>query len=147
MGSKSAESSGKFDVLYYARFDIDEALMPPQVTIIKPHSFVGHKMKCATFPNNSQIKRIESDAFSASSIKKLELPASLEMIGDSCFSFASELTEIKVSPKNKVFKVFDEKCLLMMSQPGSGVFDVLFFGMRDIESVRIPSYIKIINNS
>ena len=144
---KSAESSGKFDVLYYARFDIDEALMPPQVTIIKPHSFVGHKMlKCVTFPNNSQIKRIESFAFSASSIKKLELPASLEMIGDSCFSFASELTEIKVSPKNKVFKVFDEKCLLMMSQPGSGVFDVLIFGMRDIESVRIPSYIKIISD-
>ncbi|KAK8837408.1 hypothetical protein M9Y10_036842 [Tritrichomonas musculus] len=144
---KSAESSGKFDVLYYARFDIDEALMPPQVTIIKPYSFGRHKMlKCVTFPNNSQIKRIENYAFCGSSIKKLELPASLEMIGDSCFNAVSELTEIKVSPKNKVFKVFDEKCLLMMSQPGSGVFDVLIFGMRDIESVRIPSYIKIINN-
>ncbi|KAK8839270.1 hypothetical protein M9Y10_032202 [Tritrichomonas musculus] len=143
---KSVESSDKFDILYYAHFDIDEALIPPQVTIIKSHSFSDHKMlKCVTFPNNSQIKRIEGFAFCCSGIKKLELPASLERFDDYCFISVSELTEIKVSPKNKFFKVLDEKCLLMMSQPGSGVFDVLFFGMRDIESFIIPSYIKTIN--
>lgn len=57
------------------------------------------------------------------------------------------LKEIKVSPKNKVFKILNEKCLLAMSDPKSGIFDTLLFGMRDIESVLIPSYIKVIEIS
>lgn len=34
-----------------------------------------------------------------------------------------------------------------MSDPKSGIFDTLLFGMRDIESVLIPSYIKVIEIS
>lgn len=88
--SKSDESSDKFGILYYARFDIEEAVIPRQVTIIKPNPFDGHKkLKSVTFPGNSMLKRIEDYPFSGSTLEKLVIPASLEQIGEKWLLFCS----------------------------------------------------------
>ena len=58
----------KFDVLYYAQFDIKEAMIPAQVSVIKPRSFNCHRcLKSVKFSPNSELKRIEDFAFTESS--------------------------------------------------------------------------------
>ncbi|KAK8841497.1 hypothetical protein M9Y10_027116 [Tritrichomonas musculus] len=144
---KSSESSDKFDVLHFACSDIKEAVIPPQVTRIKEYSFFNHdKLKTVRCSTNSELKCIEDYVFNFSSIESLSLPASVELIGDYCFSSISHLRSFEISPKNKFFKLLDGKYVVKESNRGSGVFDTIIFGRRDMESVSIPSHIKVINN-
>lgn len=145
---KTDEKSDTFDVLYFATNNIKDAVIPPQIKVIKEFSFYNHlKLQSVTFDGSSNIKIIEDNVFANSFIKKFELPASLEKICDNCFANVVHLTQIEVSSENIFFKVVDGQLLLEESKKGSGVFDVILFARRDIESVNIPSYIKRINNS
>ncbi|KAK8841617.1 hypothetical protein M9Y10_027242 [Tritrichomonas musculus] len=144
---KSSESSDKFDVLLFARSDIEEAVIPPQVTRIKKYSFDHHnELKTVRFSTNSELKCIEDSAFSYSRIESLSLPASLEQIGDGCFSHTRNLRKVEISPENKFFKMMNGKCVVRESSRGSGVFDVIVLAARDIASISIPPHIKVINN-
>ena len=144
---KSIESSDKFDVLHFARFDIEEAVIPPQVTRIKEWSFDHHdKLKTVRFSTNSELKCIDNFAFNYSSIECLSLPTSVEQIGDLCFSNARNLRKVEISPENKFFNLFDDKCVVKESRRGSGAFDVIVFAVRDIESISIPPRIKVITD-
>ena len=144
---KSQEKSDTFDVLLYARFDIKEAVIPPQIKFIKTYSFYNHReMTSLIFPKNSQLKSIEGNSLAFASISKLVLPASLETIENSVFEYIQNLSEIEVSPDNQKFKSIDKKYLLMKCDVKNKNFDVLFFCVRNIENAKIPSYIKIINN-
>lgn len=61
---KSQKNSEIFDVLIYARSDITDAVIPPQVKIIKEMSFGYHKnLKSVKFTNNAIPISIERDAF------------------------------------------------------------------------------------
>ena len=76
---KSMKSSDKFDVLNFARSDIEEAVIPPQVTRIKTRSFDHHKkLKTVRFSTNSELKCIEDYTFSFRSVESLSLPASVK---------------------------------------------------------------------
>ena len=60
---KSSESSDKFDVLHIARPDIEEAVIPPQVTRIKRRSFFNRcNLKTVRFStqNSSALKMLHS---------------------------------------------------------------------------------------
>ncbi|KAK8853734.1 hypothetical protein M9Y10_016277 [Tritrichomonas musculus] len=144
---KSSESSDKFDVLHFACFDIEEAVIPPQVTRIKTWSFSNHqRLKTVRFSTNSELKCIENYAFSMSSIESLSLPASVEQIGDWCFSNTRNLRKVEISPENKFFKLFEGSFVVKESRRGSGAFDAIIFASRDIENASIPPHIKVINN-
>lgn len=144
---KSDDKTDKFDVLYYAQFDIKEAMIPAQVSVIKPRSFNCHRfLKSVKFSPNSELKRIEDYAFSESSIESLSLPASVEKIADFAFCVTPNLNRVEVSADNKFFKLIDDKYIVRESIVGSGIFDVIIFARRDIESIIIPSHIKTINN-
>ncbi|KAK8834498.1 hypothetical protein M9Y10_032643 [Tritrichomonas musculus] len=143
---KSSESSDKFDVLHFARPDIEEAVIPPQVTRIKKWSFDRrNKLKTVRFSTNSELKCIEDFAFSFSRIESLSLPASLEQIGGYSFFNAYYLRKVEISPENKFFKMMNGKCVVRESSRGSGVFDVIVLAARDIASISIPPHIKVIN--
>lgn len=144
---KSQENSDEFDILYYARFDIEEALIPPQVKILKQRSFGHHKkLKTVEFTENSQLKSIENNTFELSSIQKVVLPASFEEIDGYSFSDSDNLVDIEISPKNKNFQLFENKYLLKKSDPKNTTFDILICARRDIENAIIPSQIKVISN-
>lgn len=74
------------------------------------------------------------------------LPGDVEAIDGFCFSDIRELIDIKVSQKNVNFSIFENKYLVKKSTPESKIFDVIVFARRDIDSVVIPSHIKIIDN-
>lgn len=143
---KSQINFDDFDLLYYAKSDIENAIIPFQVKIIKRRSFQNHnKLKTVTFPEDSQLKSIEDFAFASSSINKIKLPASIENISFNCFSSVKNLNEIEIFSKSKTFSIIDKKYLVKKSR-GSSEFDILIFARRDIENASIPSQIKVIND-
>lgn len=147
LAGKSQEDRDVFDVLLYARYDIEEAVIPPQIEIVNENSFNNHdKLKSVLFPNNSKLKRIEYSAFSSSTLSKLVLPASLEYMHHSALCTIEYLNEIEVSPKNQTFSMINKTLLVKKIDPSSKVFDYLVFCRRDIEHIEIPSYIKVIGD-
>ena len=141
------DSCDNFNVLYTSLFDVKEAVIPAHVTVIKAHSFSCHSnLKSVKFEPNSQLKLIEDYSFDYCHIEHLSLPASVETIGDNCFSGTNRLIEIEISPENKNFKLIDGKYVVKESRTGSGVFDVIILARRDIESINIPPHIRVINN-
>lgn len=92
---KSKEDSDVFDVLYYTRYDIQDAVIPIQIEIIKEYSFFYYtKLKSITFPKNSKLKQIERCAFNKSTLSKLVLPESLEEIKYQAFYSTEYLNKI-----------------------------------------------------
>lgn len=144
---KSSDNIEKFDVLHYAQFDIKEAVIPAQVSVIKQRSFNYHKnLKSVKFSPNSELKCIEDYAFADSGITSLSLPASVEVITDNGLANAPNLNEVEVSADNKFFKLIEGKYIVKENNVGSGVFDVIIFGRRDMACITIPHHIKVINN-
>jgi hypothetical protein len=47
-----------------------------------------------SFESNSRLIRIESDAFSFSSLQSIEIPRNVEILGSSCFSDCNSLSSI-----------------------------------------------------
>lgn len=145
---KSDERNDKFDILHYARFDIKEAIIPPQVKILKKNSFSNHnKLNSIIFPENSEAKIIEEFVFDNTPIKELKLPSTLEEINHDNFKNVPNLTKVEVSQKNPLFSVFKETFLLKKTDTKSGTFDQLVFCRRDVKDVKIPSQIKEINEN
>ena len=145
--SKVNKSSEKFDVLIFALFDIEEAVIPPQIKVIKKDAFANHdKLKSVKFPPNSELKCIEDFAF-GSSIESLSLPSSVELIGDDCFFWTPNLQKVEISEENDHFKLIDGKYIVKESVPGSSIFDAIIFARRDIKSIVIPRHIKAISNN
>ena len=144
---KSKEDSKVFNVLIYARYDVEEAVIPPQIEIIKQKSFGNHeKLKSIIFPENSKLNYIESSAFGLSSLSKLVLPASIEQFHFQAFSDIKHLNEIEVSPQNQTFSIINKTFLVRKSEPTNKVPDRIVFCRRDVECVEIPSYIKEIGS-
>ncbi|KAK8838054.1 hypothetical protein M9Y10_036004 [Tritrichomonas musculus] len=143
---KSDARSDVFDILYYARYDIEEAVIPPQIKIIHNCSFSFHpKLQSVISPTKSNLKRIESLSFFQSTISKLVLPETLEYIHCDVFHITENLKEIEISEKNKLFSVIDETLFVTKSDRSLKGFDALIFCRRDAENVKIPSSIKVIN--
>ena len=140
---KSKKNIDEFDTLLYARSDIEDAIIPPQIKIIKQHSFGFHmRLKSVKFPEESELKIIENNAFQYSTIQTLFLPANLESVN--CFQDVRYLTNIEISPKNEFFSLLDNKYLVKRSSKEDQVYDHLVFASRDVKYVDIPSQIKVI---
>lgn len=68
---------------------------------------------------------IDSYAFARSGITEIEIPASVKNIGYCAFSNCAALKEIRVRPKNKVYKsqngaLYDKKQTILFCWPGAG---------------------------
>ena len=100
------------------------------------------------FQNDSHIRSIEKYSFIFSNLMHLQIPKSLQKLGDRWCSTTEKLITVDLSPENENFKYLDEdhKIILGKSDPNSKIFDVLEFACRDIKEVKIPSYIKIISS-
>ena len=143
---KSDALSDVFDILYYARYDIEEAVIPPQIKIIHDNSFCDHpKLQSFISPKNSRLKRIGYFSFYDSTISKLVLPETLEYIHRDAFKDVRSINEIEISPKNKLFSVIDKTLVVKKSDKSCKDFDILIFCRQNVESVKIPSYIKVLD--
>jgi hypothetical protein len=61
-----------------------------------------------TFESNSQLKRIESEAFSRSSLQSILIPKKVEILGSTCFSYCSSLSSITFESKSQLTRIESE---------------------------------------
>lgn len=119
---KTNQKSDTFDILLFARRNIENAVIPSFITKISPNSFQNcSKLKSVKFSENSELKSIGNYSFSNSSIESIIIPKNVEFIGESAF-YNTKLESIEFSKESKI-KILNE-----------GVFE-----NSQINSILIPS--------
>lgn len=126
---KSNPQADTFDVLIYAKRNIDHILIPSCVKYIDDFSF-NHcsKLKTIEFESNSKLISIGDCAFRYSSITSIKIPQNVQTIGTSAFGSCSQLKNV----------TFSNDCAIRSI--GS-----LAFYFTAIESITIPSKIKTLS--
>lgn len=102
---KSNEKIEKFDILLFARRDIDEKelFIPEFITRIAPFSFSFCKrLKSIKFPQNSMLTSIDEYAFGKSSIKAIEIPSNVTKIDVDAFIDCFNLEFIEFSTNSQL---------------------------------------------
>lgn len=94
--SKSNDDIDKFDVLQFCMTDVEEAVIPAQISIIESESFINRKLKSIKFEANSELKIIGFEAFFRTRIEDLIIPASVEMIGEGSFLDNPRLKSVRM---------------------------------------------------
>jgi hypothetical protein len=83
-----------------------------------------------SFKSNSQLKRIESLAFSGSSLQSIEIPEDVEIFGSSCFQSCKSLSSISFKSNSRLKRI------------ESGTF-----ADSSLQSIEIPENVEIIGPS
>lgn len=125
------------------------------VTDIFNHSIVpisnscdyDNKINSIKFAKNVKIRSFPLNFINDTIITSITLPESIEKLQLKDDFNAPHLSEIKVSPKNKNFIIFDNFFLIGKSYTKSDNFDVLYFVNRCIDFVVIPSFVKYVKES
>jgi hypothetical protein len=93
--------------------------------------FKSHRLLSSiSFESNSVLKRIESYAFSSSSLQSIVIPRSVEILGSSCFSYCKSLSSISFE-----------------SNSGLKRIESSAFSESSLKSIEIPRNVQFINGS
>lgn len=131
-----------FNVLEFAKRNIDEAKIPSFIRRISSYAFNNcDKLKIIEFPYESELESIGKYAFMLSSIDRIFIPSNVIELSRS-FCSANKLIDISVSSKNNNFLFLDSSVLLGKSFKNSEDFDVIVYAKKNIEKVSIPSFVK-----
>lgn len=143
---KSSPEKENFDVLVYAICSIEKLVIPNFIEIIGTHSlYQCEHLKQIEIPNDSKLRIIEEHAFDLTLIDNFIIPSSLEKV-ENCW-FPLKMSKITIMPDNKFFTLYNDKMILGKSSLEKENFDTLVFSFPDIEKVKIPSSIEIINSN
>ncbi|KAK8858330.1 hypothetical protein M9Y10_039614 [Tritrichomonas musculus] len=106
-------------------------------------SFTNSKLiRSIILPVDSEIKTINKNVISKSSIEKLIISPRVSKLSNGWCSNTPNLTSIMVFPSNKHFMYLDSKIVLGKSDSNQSEYDILLFVNRDLKKVIIPSFIK-----
>ncbi|KAK8876034.1 hypothetical protein M9Y10_006218 [Tritrichomonas musculus] len=126
---KSKDNIDKFDDLLFIIYDVEEVVIPAQVSIIERRSIgYSNKLKSLKFETNSELKIIAYQAFSNSLIEDLLIPASVEVIGPESFSDTDKLKSVRFEAKSKLREIVSP------------------FSNSSIESISIPENVEYIGD-
>ncbi|KAK8889654.1 hypothetical protein M9Y10_034407 [Tritrichomonas musculus] len=145
---KSDPKSDIFDSLFFVNRNVQTFSVPFYISYIKRYCFsYCSKLETIEFPDNSQLLLIEKNAFSSSSVKKMNLPSSARLEEGWC-NITNSLTSILIGPDNEYYKYYDDnKKIILGKNLENGEFDELVFGSRDLREVTIPNYVRRICSS
>ena len=125
---KTNKNSEEFDLLLFARRDIEQEKIPSFVKQIDKYAFCECKfVKSIEFEENSKHQKIKKSAFSKSSIQKVHLPSEMKEIEEGWCKKANKITMITISPNNSNFLYYDDQFLLGKLNQKTANFDVLLF--------------------
>ena len=143
---KTSIESPNYEILVFCIRNIKrKATIPNFIKQIESHAFDKcNNLQTIEISNDSKLEIIQKEAFYESSIESLTIPATLIDLNEGWCSGASNLNIIKINPKNKRYSFFDEKFIIGKTSIEQENFDVLVFCIRNIKTVTIPSFIKII---
>ncbi|KAK8875664.1 hypothetical protein M9Y10_005838 [Tritrichomonas musculus] len=92
---KSDEKSDIFDVLFFARRDIEHAIIPPFIKHIASYAFCDcSKLESVKFDDDSKLVSIGNFAFTSSTVKSISIPSSCNEIGKLAFACCHCLEKI-----------------------------------------------------
>lgn len=126
---KLDNKSDKFNVLVFARRNIEHAEIPDFIKVIAPFAF--HKcvnLKNISFSENSELERIDKSAFSFSSLESILIPLHVFKICESSFSSCFKLKYVKFVD-NSELKIIEKSS----------------FACSSLEEISIPSHVKRID--
>lgn len=146
---KSHPKSDVFDILILVPRNIKNAKVPSFVRKISDLAFASCKeLKVVEFSADSKLEIIGHKVFYQSSIETLIIQSSVEKFEEEWCNEAFELTNIEILPNEKENIICcQNKLIFGKSDLTSNNFDVLYFTNHYIESLNIPSYIRIIGSS
>lgn len=108
IGKSKSEVSG-FDVLYFALCDVEKAVIPSFISVIRSNAFFLHKkLKTLEFDDNSKIELIEDEAFGGSTIESVSIPSSIMQINKYAFAHCSNLRHVVFSEKSNCIRKDDK---------------------------------------
>lgn len=147
---KSDSKSEDYDILVFARRDIEIAVIPSFIKRISSSAFSDcRNLREIKITEDSQLISIGKNAFSFSKITYFTIPRMMEDLEDDWCSYLSNLTVISISEGNQNFKFLDDKKRIVLgkSNKEDKLYDTIIIASKDIEKVIIPSYIKYIGSS
>lgn len=138
----SFNAKGTVFIPHYVKFNNKNF----KVISIDDRAFEYTHLESLEFSPDSEVKSFGS-ALDSASIRKLQIPSSLEEIDLMCFFNTKDLVDIEVSPDNKHFSYIEDKYLLGKSDPNLNFFDTLIFARTDLEEAIIPPNIKYLKEN
>ena len=97
------------------------------------------------FSNDSKLRSIGKEAISYSNLNNLTIPSMVEELEEGWCRGMSTINSVSIMPNNKKFAFMDEKIIVGKSDINSSNYDVLFFAVRNIQKLIVPSFIKYIS--
>lgn len=145
---KSDLNSENYDVLHFANRNIKTATIPSFVKTINSFSFEEcSQLEYIEIPPNSELETIGYYAFHEILIDSISIPSSIINLKSGWCCSTPKLNNIKILPRSEKNVVYYEnKILLGKSDLNSENYDVLHFANRNIQSVTIPPFVKIIDS-
>ena len=102
-------------------------------------------LKKVEFSEDSEIETIEKRAFYSSMIETIIIPSSVRELKSGWCNELYQLTKFTIMPREiENIKNYNDTFIIGKSDIKSDIFDVLLFARRDLKTVEIPSFIKII---
>ena len=126
---------------------IEKILIPASITVIGEFAFSS--CECLTnveIEENSELQIIEKEAFCGSLIESISIPSSVVHLKDGWCAYTPILKKVEII-KNKEENIinFEDKFILGKTNLNSDVYDVLHFSRRDITTTTIPPFVRIIS--
>lgn len=126
---KSDIKSDIYDILYFARRDIEIAMIPPFIKTISSYAFNEcTKLKKVIFQNESNMQSIGKYAFYKCALRGIKIPRHLKVITEHCFECCKKLRIVEFSNDSEL-ELIDQYC----------------FSETSLESICIPSGVKQIS--
>lgn len=146
--SKSSPSSDKYDVLHYFMSDIEKTEIPNFVRIIGPYCFSRcPDLQTIDFQPNSQVHTIGKGFIANTKIESITIPQKVTVLERGWLELTNFLKIVRMDDRNTNFSGFEKTFILGKTSPEKVNFDVLHFSNRDVKTVLIPKFIKVIGNS
>jgi hypothetical protein len=86
--------------------EIIRAWIPDSIAILKLNSFKDYQnLHWISFESNSQLTRIESNAFSSSSLQSILIPSTVQILDSKCFSYCYSLSSISFESNSQLTRI------------------------------------------
>lgn len=101
-------------------------------------------MKKIEFPKNSELKRIDKNAFSHTKIEHILIPSNVSQLSEGWCAGMPDLKKITVITENRNFICFEMKMILGKTNLSLDIYDKIVLVNRNIKEVKIRSFITTI---
>lgn len=123
---KSDLQSNTFDILYFARRDVENVTIPSYISKIASNAFYScNHIKKVEFEANSQLTMIDDYAFYESSVVDINIPSKVKRIGIGAFASFCKIKNVVFSNDSEI-----------------EIIDDYAFNSYFLETIKIPSSIK-----